>query len=280
MIRINNTSQPIEHFPAGEQRLTLTVQPGTAHTVEWLYEREDELVTLLYLCHHIKTKGGILSILNIPYLPNARMDRTQTTDDVFTLKHFCQLINTLGFATIYVNNPHSDVALALLNNAEDAYLTNGQRLHNNAIICHLITRLNLNPAQDILFYPDQGCAKKYEGVIPFPYLIGHKHRNRQTGKIESYDTLGPLPQPPFNALIVDDICSYGTTFFHAATKLKTLGADRIWLYVTHCENTILKGKLISSGLTEKIFTTRSIFTAPCPQSIEILENISMKEQTP
>ncbi|MCL1918595.1 MAG: ribose-phosphate pyrophosphokinase [Peptococcaceae bacterium] len=274
MIKINNTLQPIEHFPAGEQRLTLAVQSGTSYTVEWVYEREDELITLLYLCSHIKAQGAHLSVLYIPYLPNARMDRVQSGSEVFTLKYFCQMINSLSFAKIYINNPHSDICMALLHNAEDAYLAGGKIRHNNDIILHLLQRLELDPAKDILFYPDQGCAKKYEGVIPFPFMSGHKHRNWHTGKIESFDVLGAQPRPPFNALIVDDISSYGTTFLHAAKKLKTLGADKIWLYVTHCENSILQGDLINSGLVEKIYTTQSIFTAPCPAVIEILEDIN------
>jgi ribose-phosphate pyrophosphokinase len=73
--------------------------------------------------------------------------------------------------------------------------------------------------------------------------------------------------------MVDDISSYGTTFLHAAKTLKSLGADKIWLFVTHCENSILHGELINSGLLDKIYTTRSIFTAPCPAIIEILEEV-------
>ena len=36
--------------------------------------------------------------------------------------------------------------------------------------------------------------------------------------------------------------------------------NKIWLYITHCENSILEGDLIKSGLVERIFTTKSIFT--------------------
>ena len=61
-------------------------------------------------------------------------------------------------------------------------------------------------------------------------------------------------------LIVDDICSRGGTFYHSAKKMKELGAEEVYLYVTHCENTILEGDLLTSGLIEKVFTTNSIFT--------------------
>ena len=39
-----------------------------------------------------------------------------------------------------------------------------------------------------------------------------------------------------------------------------MGAGDIYLYITHCENTILNGDILDSGLIEKVYTTESIFT--------------------
>ena len=76
--------------------------------------------------------------------------------------------------------------------------------------------------------------------------------------------MGEMPAENFNALIIDDISSYGGTFLHSARKLKELGASKVYLYITHCENTILKGELINSGLLERIYTTGSIYTGEHP----------------
>ena len=59
---------------------------------------------------------------------------------------------------------------------------------------------------------------------------------------------------------MDDISSRGGTFYFSAKKLKELGAKEIYLYISHCENTILEGEVLSSGLIKKVFTTNSIFT--------------------
>ena len=72
--------------------------------------------------------------------------------------------------------------------------------------------------------------------------------------------MGEIPEQSFDVLIVDDICSKGGTFYHSAKKLKALGAKNIYLYITHCENTILEGDLINSGLIKEIYTTDTIFT--------------------
>lgn len=46
------------------------------------------------------------------------MDRVKNPDEVFTLKYFCEFINDLKFDVVYVNDPHSDVSMALLNNVK------------------------------------------------------------------------------------------------------------------------------------------------------------------
>lgn len=75
-----------------------------------------------------------------------------------------------------------------------------------------------------------------------------------------------------DVLIIDDICSKGGTFYHSAKKLKELGANKIYLYVSHCENTIYSGELLKdNGLIEKIFTTDSILTDFTSPKIELVE---------
>ena len=69
--------------------------------------------------------------------------------------------------------------------------------------------------------------------------------------------------------IVDDISSRGGTFYFSAKELKKLGANDIYLYISHCENTILEGEVLTSGLIKKVFTTDSIFTAE-HEDIEII----------
>ena len=60
-------------------------------------------------------------------------------------------------------------------------------------------------------------------------------------------------------LIVDDICSFGGTFYFSAQKLTELGAKKIYLFISHCEKSILNGKLINCELINKIYTTDSIY---------------------
>jgi ribose-phosphate pyrophosphokinase len=220
-----------------------------------LYEKDEEML-LLFITRHLREQNAVKNItLYMPYIPHARMDRVKNKQEVFTLKYFCEFINSLCFDRVVVRDAHSSVSLALLNNVVVELIdTNIKKL----VACLL------DPEKDIVFYPDEGSSKRYLDIIGFPCAFGVKKRDWNTGKITGLDVQGDLPSPPFNVLIIDDISSYGGTFLHSAQKLKELGADRMYLYITHCENSILNGELIHSGLLEKIYTTRSIYTGEYP----------------
>ena len=195
----------------------------------------------------------------MPYVPHARMDRVKNDEDVFTLKYFCEVINYLNFTTVWVRDAHSNVSLALLNNVKEEPISGA------------IVEAFLQSSAEVLFFPDEGSMKRYSGGFDIPYAFGIKKRDWKTGEILGLDVSGNVEAiTGKDILIVDDICSRGGTFYHSAKKLKELGADKIYLYITHCENTILEGELLTSGLIEKVYTTNSIFTKE-HEMIEVFE---------
>lgn len=260
MIQINDIELTVKYFPSGEQKIimpNIILKKSTDNCdyidIDWYYEKDEELITLFYVKRNLNNKFGNNIDINLfmPYYPNARMDRVKSDNEVFTLKYFSEFLNYMNFANIYTDNPHSDVCMALTNNIHQ------NEYDENRI--KLLIEKNITPNKiDLLFYPDNGCAKKYEGVLKYPYLVGHKIRDWETGKIKELKIVGEAPKKPFNVLIVDDICSKGGTFLHSAKALKELGANHIYLYITHCEKTIFDGELINSGLIDKIYTTNSI----------------------
>lgn len=253
MIKYNGKIVEQNHFPDGT---LLIKQEPTENQVEfcydeihWFFESNEELVTLIYLTKHLHANGVKDIILNMPYIPNARQDRVKNSDDVFTLKYFAEIINYLNFHIVYTLDPHSSVSEALIDNiavqTPKFYIETAMR--------------KCNP--DLLFFPDEGAMKRYSSMANKEYAFGIKKRDWTTGKIEGLDVAGSVDKiKDSRILIVDDICSRGGTFYHSAKKLKELGAKEIYLYVTHCENTILDGELLTSCLIEKVYTTNSIFT--------------------
>ena len=108
-------------------------------------------------------------------------------------------------------------------------------------------------------YPDEGAAKRYSDLMGREYVFGIKHRDWRTGEIEGLELANRDKVAGRNVLIVDDICSRGGTFTHTAAALKEAGAKEIFLYVSHCENTIFKGSVLTDGQITRVFTTNSIY---------------------
>ena len=97
-------------------------------------------------------------------------------------------------------------------------------------------------------------------INDMPYAFGIKKREWATGKILGLDIMNAELVKGKNVLIIDDICSRGGTFLHSAKALKAAGANRIFLYVTHAEKTMVEGEMYNDlDLVERIYTTDSIF---------------------
>lgn len=243
MIKLNDMNINLGTFPDGTCLMHLPSLEGKV-TIEWFYENDSEAMKVMFLAKHYQNQKRHLIM---PYIPNARQDRVKNKEDVFTLKYFAEFINSLGFETVTVFDPHSSVSEALFNNL---VIDSPKKFINKAL-----ARL----PQDIMaFYPDEGAMKRYSEMIDLPYAFGIKKRDWQTGEIKGLDLAGESVENK-DILIIDDICSRGGTFYHSAKRLKEAGAKNIYLYVSHCENTIDEGQIFTSGLIEKVFTTDSIF---------------------
>ncbi len=249
---VRNIDWPSPHYPDGT--LMLKDLPEFVDRIEWLYDNDAELFTLICLRQHYPESCVDLAL---PYVPHARMDRVKSESEMFTLKAFCDTINAMKFRHVEVFDPHSNVTPALLNNVKVHWPT--ANIHD--------VHMNLPAGFDTtLFFPDEGAMKRYSALFPGkPYIFGMKDRDWATGKIRKLIVNGDESLiKGKDILIVDDICSKGGTFFHSAKALKEKGAADIYLYVSHCENSVYEGDMIKSGLIKKIFTTNTILR-PIPQ---------------
>lgn len=208
----------------------------------------EELISILMLAGHIHDCGSSVSLF-MPYVPNARMDRVHGFSEIFTLRHFCRLINDANFTSVHILDPHSHVTSALL----DRVVVHTPEEHINHALSLI---MEAERARPFVVFPDEGAGKRY-ALDALDVVSGIKKRNWDTGRIEGLILNGRVP-PNRPALIVDDICSYGGTFVRAAKELEKAGVKNIYLYVTHCEHNIFSGEIFPSGLIKKVFTTDSI----------------------
>lgn len=268
MISVNCRPVKVGHFPAGEQNIldfNFSVLPENKCEITWKYENDEELVTLIYIVRHIRNYYPDAEMtLNMPYIPHARMDRVKSTKEVFTLKYFAEIINSLNFKAVYTLDAHSDSSLALID-----------RIHNaspNTIIADVIWNIpEIDCRNLVVYFPDAGAYKRYKdltAITNYPKVYGEKIRNWQTHRIEGLNVVtNGTDLKGKSVLLIDDIISYGGTFYHSVLKLKELGADKIYIYASHVENAMIdteRGtliKLIDDGTVTMLYTTDSIFKA-------------------
>ena len=248
-------------FPDGTLHLNLPDEH--IYGVKWNYESDAELFTLICIAKHYNDPT---MELYLPYIPHARMDRVKSNEDVFTLKYFCEVINSLNFRRVWVMDAHSNVSLALLNNVKQMSVQDTIYDAVYKLTCEIAGGYDHQKRMDaqadlVVFFPDEGAMKRYSDMInDMPYAFGIKKREWATGKILGLDIMNGELVKDKNVLIIDDICSRGGTFLHSAKALKAAGANRIFLYVTHAEKTMVEGEMYNDlDLVERIYTTDSIF---------------------
>ena len=248
MIWVNGKKIEQDHFSAGELKIKLFGCGKERMDIVWHYENDAELFTIMCIRDYYANHKAILYL---PYLCHSRQDRVKNPEDVFTLRTFARVINSMNFERVYVWDAHSNVGPALIDRCHDV----------NALtwIQEAITQLGYAKDNICLFFPDEGAQKRYGGMFPdYKQAFGIKNRNWETGKIEGYMIVGEDNVKDNHILIIDDICSYGNTFVKAAEALHEAGANGIDLYVTHCEEAVVKGDVFKCGLIDKVFTTDSL----------------------
>jgi ribose-phosphate pyrophosphokinase len=186
--------------------------------------------------------------LVIPYFPGARQDRRMVEGEPLTVKVYADMINSLGYDSVEVFDPHSDVCMALLDNSE---ATNNHRLVQRC--------LQLLDVPDlVLVSPDAGSNKK---ILKLAQHVGadrivkcDKVRDIKTGNLSGFSVYGDhLANKP--CVIVDDICDGGGTFIGLAQVLKEKGAGDLYLIVSH--GIFSNGFVELSKYFKRIFTTDS-----------------------
>jgi ribose-phosphate pyrophosphokinase len=196
------------------------------------------------------------------------MDRVKHDDEVFTLKHFCDFINSLHFAAVRVMDAHSNVSAGMINNCI-----------NVSPVKYIKTTIESIHEEDIiLYFPDSSAAKRYSEMLPtYMYCYGEKTRNWNTGDITGLEIrTNGIDLQDKTILMIDDIISYGGSMYYGAKALLDLGVSCIYAYATHTENSVLdneKGKLLqllNDGWVEGLYTTNSLYSGE-HEKIKVLD---------
>lgn len=172
--------------------------------------------------------------LFLPFVPFARQDRVCVSGEPLSIKVFSTLLNTLKYDRVFVFDPHSSVAPALIDNCciikNDIFI--------NSLYKALMNNRCVEEGPLLFVSPDAGAYKKIFDTaksVGYPkdlnIIMCDKVRDLTTGKIIQ-TTVNVDDIHGADVLIVDDICDGGRTFIEIAKELKKRNCGKVFLAVT------------------------------------------------
>lgn len=237
-------------FPDGQPHFELQIEghlkDGDPVTIETAIRNPAELFDVV-LAGDALRRAGYYPGLDIRYLMGARMDRAINNRSPFTLKVVAEVMHEdLLFRPIRILDPHSEVALKLLN-ATAVYPTTALA---EALAYY-------TPEETTIVVPDRGALARSYNVPPShrkcKVIQGMKLRDMATGKLSAFAIDYPDRAKNQTCFIIDDICDGGGTFAGLGEILLKAGAKRVDLFVTH--------GIFSKGLPipniQAVYTTNS-----------------------
>ena len=262
MVKLNGYNVVKGRFPNNEvdyepwsfTPFPISLSSDSLNTFTLIFDSNEDLFNLqiakkMYDDRYI---GNAKTKLEIHYFPYCQMDRPMDSHG-FSLKYVTQIINELKFDIVEVYDPHSNVLSALLNHCKEYYPVKDFLLDETVI--------NDGFPWDLLFYPDNGAAKKYSELLDVKkYRFGNKKRNLDTGEIVCYEVIADKADiEGKRILIVDDMVMGGRTFVEAAKALREMGASQVDLYVTHLKPESRKFyNTKGNGLIDKIYSADTL----------------------
>lgn len=261
----------VSKFPDGQQSVTIlnSVKGTTLYTLLnhntdiQIKSRLNDFRDLeLIICANAALRNlGLTNVhLYTPYFIGGRSDRKFSEGGVNYLKDVvAPIINSQGFKSVTVLDPHSDVI--------EATIKNIKKENNLKLVKWALTKIdNTNQARErvTLVSPDAGALKKVFDVAQEfeinKLIIASKHRDIKTGKITHTEVPNLENYNEDNKfVIVDDICDGGRTFIELSKVIKEkLPNAKIYLIVTH--GIFSAGLKPFKGYFDKIYTTNSYRT--------------------
>jgi ribose-phosphate pyrophosphokinase len=235
-ISVNN--QPVETFQFAGGEIQVKIKPSLISEkteIRAFLNSSNDVMALLLTVDAVRRVNSSTKIsLTIPYFPYARQDRVCNEGEALSVKVMADLINSLHCESVHIYDPHSDLTPALLHRCKVSKMAH---LISNSSLVHLIREGNW-----VLVSPDAGAEKKTAELAKvlsseqkkISMICARKVRDTLTGEILSTKVSeDPLLIRGRDLILVDDICDGGRTFIELAKVLKSQGAEKLFLYVTH-----------------------------------------------
>lgn len=252
----------IESFPDGEigAQILENVRGKDVFVLQSVARHPNHyFMEMLILVDALKRASARSIAAVIPYYPYARQDRKEKGRVPITAKLVADLLEKAGVTRVLTMDLHTDQIQGFFNIPVD-------HLYARGLLVKALREVNLKDA--IVVSPDVGSnkmARKFAEELKLDLAIVDKRRvNAQ--KVEVYALIGDVKGK--QVILVDDICSTGSTLKTAANVCRKEGAKGVFAVISH-------GLMIGGSQLEgidRIFTTNSV---PQPKDAKHLHVVSV-----
>ncbi len=242
MISLNGTPIPKGCFSSGEWMGFIPDNINQEKNVviyQWKHQSELEKVSYIKSCIDYCAPNSNNTLV-LWYIENGRLDKDYY-EDFHDGKPFLPLnmltgsmVNKMKFDKVVGVEPHSNEFLKVYNNSVAEYPT------MDALV-EVRRRMGLKGEVQIVF-PDHGSYMRYKNVIDKRPDLGNYvivGKERRNGEVKNVHLEGGELSDANKILIVDDICSKGSTAVETARLLQQMRSrkDGIYLLVAYLEET-------------------------------------------
>lgn len=115
MVKVNNETVQVGLNCDGSLKLNGNpkLNNGTV-LIDWRYKDDSELTAVAFLAKYYQARNNVVDLF-IPYVPYANIKFNRNPEEIFCIKYFAAMINSLGFRNVYTIEPN-DIVLATVNN--------------------------------------------------------------------------------------------------------------------------------------------------------------------
>jgi ribose-phosphate pyrophosphokinase len=203
------------------------------------------LMELLILVDALKRASARSIVAVLPYYPYARQDRKDKGRSPITARLVADLLEKAGVTRVLAMDLHTEQIQGFFNIPVD-------NLYARSLLVEKLAAEGLKGSSLVVVSPDVGrdrMARKFADALHAGWALVDKRRlNAQEAKAEA--VVGDSVKGK-TALIVDDICSTGTTLELAAEVCRKEGAKEVIAVVTHG---LFLGKKALKGMDRVIAT--------------------------
>ena len=222
---------------------------------------DDHFQDLKRMICAIAGKSRRISVI-MPMLYEGRQHKRSARESLDCAVALQELVN-MGVTNIITFDAHDPrVQNAIPRSGFDNVRTSYQMLKE---LVHQYPDITFDPTQTMIISPDEGGMSRamyYSSVLGVELGMFYKRRNYTVivdgrNPIEAHEFLGKSVKDK-DVIIVDDMISSGDSVLDVASKLKDMGARRIFVFATFglfCNGYDHIDKAYEQGVFDKIFTT-------------------------